>query len=92
MGGGQLVPLYKVVLHKRARKGLQSLTGNRRVEAEAFLSDFLPLTPLKRVPGKTKKLRGAYEKAGYLQYDLPRRLPRSVSSGRRSEGGVRGLS
>jgi mRNA-degrading endonuclease RelE of RelBE toxin-antitoxin system len=71
MEGGQLAPPYKVVLHKKARKGLQSLTGNRRAEAETFLNDFLPFTPLRRVPGKTKKLRGAYEKAGYLQYDLP---------------------
>lgn len=71
MEGSELAPPYKVVLHRKARKGLQSLAGNRRAEAEAFLRDFLPFTPLRRVPGKTKKLRGAYEKAGYLQYDLP---------------------
>ena len=71
MEDGELAPPYTVKLHKRARKGLQSLVGNRRIEAEKLLNEFLPFTPRMRVPGKTKKLRGAYEKAGYLQYDLP---------------------
>lgn len=59
------------MLHKKARKGLQALTGNRRAEAERVLNELLPFTPQERVPGKTKKLRGAYERLGYLQYDLP---------------------
>lgn len=59
------------MLNKKARKGLSDLAGNRRREAERLLNDFLPRTPLERVPGKVKKLRGAYEKLGYLQFDLP---------------------
>ena len=64
-------PRYTVRVHKKAQKGLLALTGNRRREAERLLNEFLPETPLLRVPGKTKKLRGEYERFGYLQYDLP---------------------
>ena len=62
---------YTVKLHRKARKGLQALTGNRKAEAEKVLNEFLPFTPLELVAGKSKKLRGAYERLGYLQYDLP---------------------
>ena len=68
---GGLTPRYAVKISKRARKGLSALTGNRRTEAERFLDQIAPLTPKTRVPGKTKKLRGRYEREGVLQYDLP---------------------
>jgi len=68
---GELVRRYTVKLNKRARKGLSDLAANRRREAERLLDDFLPVTPLTRVPGKVKKLAGAFARLGYLQYDLP---------------------
>lgn len=67
----ELTPRYTVRLHKKARKGLQALSGNRKEEAEKILNEFLPFSPLERVAGKSKKLRGAYERLGYFQYDLP---------------------
>ena len=57
-------------LSKKARKGLSSLTGNRRAAAEAFW-DLRAGTPNVRGPGKTKRLKGQYERLGYRQYDLP---------------------
>lgn len=69
--GGELAPRYTVKLSKKARKGLSALAGNRLAEAERFLNEIAPFTPKARVAGKTKKLRGAYESRGVLQYDLP---------------------
>ncbi len=71
MESGELARRYTVKLNKKARKGLSGLTNNRRREAERLLDEFLPATPLARVPGKVKKLAGAFARLGYLQYDLP---------------------
>jgi|CXWL01.1.fsa_nt_gi mRNA-degrading endonuclease RelE of RelBE toxin-antitoxin system len=71
MEGGELTPRYTVKLNKRARQGLSRLPAKQQREAERLLTEFLPTTPIERVPGKVKKLRGAYERLGYLQYDLP---------------------
>lgn len=67
---GELARRYTVKLNKKARKGLDGLAGNRRTEADRFLL-LLQTDPKVSVPGKTKKLKGAYERLGYRQFDLP---------------------
>ncbi|HFD40101.1 MAG TPA: hypothetical protein ENJ31_09710 [Anaerolineae bacterium] len=59
---------YKVVLSKRASKGLARLSPAARRTAEQVIETYLTTTPLTPIPGKTKRLRG---KLAYLmQYDL----------------------
>ena len=65
------MPRYTVKIGKKARRGLSALVGNRKSDAESFLNDVLPFTPEARIPGKTKKLRGAFLAKNVLQYDLP---------------------
>ena len=69
--GGEIAQQYAVRISKKARKGLDSLVGNRKADAEEFLNQVAPFTPKTRIAGKTKKLRGAYARKGLLQYDLP---------------------
>lgn len=60
----------RILLNRRARKGLAALVGNRKTEAERFLA-LVAADPKVSIPGKTKKLRGEYERLGFRQFDLP---------------------
>jgi mRNA-degrading endonuclease RelE of RelBE toxin-antitoxin system len=63
-------PPYSIRLHKRARKGLSKLSPAHREKARQFINVHLRFTPLRPVPGKTKRLAGPL--AGVYQYDLSR--------------------
>ena len=60
-------PEYEVRLRKKARKGWQAIC-TRDPRGAAEMLQFLQRTPERRIPGKTKKLRGKLK--GLLQYDV----------------------
>ena len=59
---------YKVILTKRSEKGLAHLSPASRQRAQQVIDEYLAETPLKAIPGKTKRLRGRL--AHLIQYDL----------------------
>ena len=61
--------VYKVVLRRVAQKGWQDIY-RRDLEGATRAYQHLCTTPLLRVPGKVKKLRGKW--AGLLQYRVNR--------------------
>jgi hypothetical protein len=60
---------YQVKLHRDADKALSTLPAHIRNAARECIAHILPHSPLTRVPGKTKQLKGRL--AGIMQYDLP---------------------
>jgi len=62
------VPRYAVKLSNKAEAGLRRLHSTTRSKVQDILDNFLSNTPLLRVPGKVKKLKGEY--TGILQYDV----------------------
>ena len=62
------MPWYAVKLSNKAEAGLRRLHSTTRAKVQDILDNFLPNTPLLRVPGKVKKLKGEY--AGILQYNV----------------------
>lgn len=62
------MPAYFVKLSRKAEKGLAKLPPALRTKAAEFIDSFLTTTPLRPIPGKTKRLRGKLK--GTFQYDL----------------------
>lgn len=63
------MPTYQVTLHREAAKALPTLPAHIRDAARECIEQVLHVSPLTRIPGKTKQLKGRL--AGILQYDLP---------------------
>ncbi len=62
------MPSYTVILTKRAEKGLRSLSRTSQKKVQQIIDEYLAQTPLKPIPGKTKRLRGRL--ANFIQYDI----------------------
>jgi len=63
-------PRYKVVVEKKALKGLEHLRPAHREKAIEFIDDYLSKTPLQPMTSKIKRLKGSL--SGIMQYDLSR--------------------
>ena len=63
------MPTYQVKLHRDAAKALLAPPVHIRNAARECIEQILPNSPLTRIPGKTKQLKGRL--AGIMQYDLP---------------------
>ena len=63
-----LSPNYKIKQSRRARKGLKKLPPEKREEVNRIINEYLAVTPLVRIPNKTKGLHGSYK--GLYQYDV----------------------
>jgi len=61
-------PKYRIKISNDAQKGLGRLPASKRKAVDRIIRDYLAVSPLQRVPGKTKQLKGAYK--GILQYDI----------------------
>ncbi len=63
------MPGYTVILMtKRAEKGLRSFPRASQKKVQQIIDEYLAQTPLKSIPGKTKRLRGRL--ANFIQYDI----------------------
>ena len=63
------MPTYHVTLHRDAARALPTMPAHIREAAITYIEEVLHHSPLTRIPGKTKQLKGRL--AGLLQYDLP---------------------
>ena len=63
------MPTYHVTLHRDAAKALPTLPAHIREAAMTYIEEVLHNSPLARIPGKTKQLKGRL--TGLFQYDLP---------------------
>ena len=63
-----LNPNYTIQQSRRARKGLKKLPPAKRKEVNRIINEYLAVSPLVRIPHKTKGLHGEYE--GAYQYDV----------------------
>ena len=61
-------PKYRIKISKDAQKGYERLPASKRKTVDRIVKDYLAVSPLQRVPGKTKQLKGAYK--GIFQYDI----------------------
>ena len=59
---------YRIRISKDAQKGYERLPASKRKAVDRVFRDYLAVSPLQRVPGKTKQLKGAYK--GIFQYDI----------------------
>lgn len=55
-----------------ARKGLSNLPEKQLNLFLQIAVEYLMQNPLLRIPGKVKKLKGAYERRRMMQYDIDR--------------------
>lgn len=63
------MPTYHVTLHRDAARALPTMPAHIREAAITYIEEVLHHSPLTRIPGKTKQLKGRL--AGLFQYDLP---------------------
>jgi len=68
MAGAAPEPPYRIQASRAAGKGLADLPARKQQAVKQFIRQQLAVNPLQRIPGKTKRLKGAYK--GFLQYDV----------------------